>query len=529
MELLSQKYKIPHLDLSTFPVDVEAIKLVPQDQAQMAELAVFQIIGKQLKIGVHNPGKDETKATVKDLENKNYTCSLFLVSRHSLEHAWEYYKKIVQTIDSTAGSTSVHASMLQELQGSVRNLSEIAGLIEKTYAAGRISEALEVLLAAALDVGASDIHIEPQEESARLRLRIDGVLHDVARVPVKFFHLFLSRIKLLSELKLNIHDQAQDGRFTIKTPDGEIEVRTSTIPGPDGENIVLRVLDPKNIGVKFEALGLQPWVIELLGKELQKPNGMILTTGPTGSGKTTTLYAFLKKVQNPEIKIITLENPIEYHLPGIEQTQVSPEKGYTFAAGLRASLRQDPDVILVGEIRDQETAETAMQAALTGHLVFSTLHTNNAAGTIPRLLDLGAKPSVIAPALNVAIAQRLLRKLCPACRKATEITPETKEKIAKELAGFPQGIPTPKPEEWKIFESSGDGCEKCTGGYKGRIGIYEIIMIDEKIEQLILKSPSEFEIQKEALNQGQINMRQDGLLKILAGITDFSEVEKAVG
>ena len=254
---------------------------------------------------------------------------------------------------------------------------------------------------------------------------------------------------------------------------------------------------------------------------------MVITTGPTGSGKTTTLYAFIKKVHEPGIKIITLEDPIEYHITGIEQTQVEPDRGYDFAAGLRAILRQDPDVILVGEIRDKETVETAMHASLTGHLVFSTIHTNNAAGTIPRLVDMEVKPSIIAPAINVAMAQRLVRRLC-GCKKTASATPEELGAIKKEIDSLPENIERPKLDAVETARPA--GCEKCHGlGYKGRIGVYEMIRIDDEIEKLIAKSPSEADLKEAAIKQGQITMRQDAILKILAGITDLAEVERVVG
>ena len=275
---------------------------------------------------------------------------------------------------------------------------------------------------------------------------------------------------------------------------------------------------------------MQPWVSKTMETELKKPNGLILTTGPTGSGKTTTLYTFLRTIQNPEIKVITIEDPIEYHLAGIEQTQVDQEKGYDFANGLRSIVRQDPDVILVGEIRDLETAEVAMHASLTGHLVFSTLHTNDAAGTIPRLLDLGVKPAIIAPAINVAMAPRLVRKLCTACRKPGVLDGALKQKIAAELATFPPKIPVPEESAWTVFSTNTTGCDKCnTTGYRGRTGVYEIILINDEMEALILRSAPGSEIKKEAIRQGQITIRQDAILKVLAGITDLEEVERIVG
>lgn len=529
VNLLSKKYKISYHNLSTVAVEIDAIKIIPEAKARRGDLVIFQASGKRLKIGVRSPDKEETTAILKGLERDRYIYELFLVSRHSLEHAWEFYKKVPVREDTEAGTVQVSHERIKTLQKELAVLDDIKERVKKTFYA-KTTEELEIILAGALSVDASDVHLEPHQGLARLRFRMDGVLHDIIEIPLKVYLLMLSRIKLVSELKLNVHDRAQDGRFTIKTGGEEIEVRTSVLPGPAGENVVLRVLNPKTIGVSFHNLGMQLWTVETMERELKKPNGMILTTGPTGSGKTTTLYSFLQKILSPEIKIITIEDPIEYHITGLEQTQVDAEKGYDFANGLRSIVRQDPDIILVGEIRDFETAETAMHASLTGHLVFSTLHTNDAAGTIPRLLDLGVQPAIIAPAINVAMAQRLIRRLCNECKIPKRIAAAEKEVVKKRLAGFPKGIAAPDEKSWTIFQTSKKPCASCSGiGYKGRIGIFEIILIDEKIEALILKRPAETEIKKEALTQGQTTMHQDGLLKVLAGMTDFAELERVMG
>lgn len=528
-KLIAKRFSVPYVDLSKFPMETDAIRIIPEDKARHGELATFQIIGRQLKIGVLNPTDQNTVAILKHLAEERYTYDLFLVSRSSLEYAWSFYKNVPETHVSEAGTIQISGTLVDSLQKELTNLDRVRERVEQSFLS-KTTEVVEIILAGALATDASDIHIEPQQDNVRLRFRLDGVLSDLGLIPKKLYSLLLSRIKLMSELKLNIHDRAQDGRFTIQSKEFEVEVRVSTLPGPEGENIVLRVLNPKTIQISFEDLGMQPWIHHTMEGELKKPNGMILTTGPTGSGKTTTLYACLKKIHTPEIKIITIEDPIEYHVLGIEQTQVDQEKQYSFANGLRAIVRQDPDVILVGEIRDLETAETAMHASLTGHLVFSTLHTNDAAGTIPRLIDLGVKPAIIAPAINISMAQRLVRRLCDACRMSATQNPEEKKKIQKELSDFPHNIPTPPEREWHIFHAREQGCNRCNHtGYKGRIGVFEIILIDEQIERLILKEPSEFEIKKQAAVQGQITMRQDGILKILAGITDFDELERVVG
>lgn len=527
-KIIADKFSVPYVNLFLFPIEIDALTILSEERARFGELVIFQAVGRHLKIAVRNPDKEEARAVSKRLEEDRYTTEVFVASHEALEHAWEFYRRVPPEEAVGAGAVRVSSEKINSIKESLQDFSGVRERIRHTFY-GRTTDALEVMIAGALAINASDIHIEPELESARLRYRMDGVLEDVIALPKKLYALLLSRIKLVSEMKLNIHDQAQDGRFTIKA-NVEIEVRASSLPGPYGENLVLRILNPESIRVSFEDMGMQPWMIQDLERELARPNGMILTTGPTGSGKTTTLYAFIQKIYTPEVKIITIEDPIEYHLKGIEQTQVAPREGYDFANGLRAIVRQDPDIILVGEIRDLETAETAMNAALTGHLVFSTLHTNNAAGTVPRLINLGVNPAIIAPAINISMAQRLVRRLCSDCKVAVSLDPVLEKKITGELHDLPKGIPVPPKAEWSVYKAAHAACATCNGmGYRGRIAVFEIILVDEKIQELILKSPSEYEIKREARRQGQIAIREDAVLKIIAGITDFAEVDRVVG
>jgi type II secretory ATPase GspE/PulE/Tfp pilus assembly ATPase PilB-like protein len=383
-------------------------------------------------------------------------------------------------------------------------------------------------LFSAINLDASDIHVEPQESEARLRIRLDGILQDVVFFDHNVYHHLLSRLKLLSKLKLNITDKPQDGRFTIEVGEQLIEIRTSSLPAEYGESVVMRILNPKSL-INLEDLGLRSDLYEIFEKEISKPNGMIIVTGPTGSGKTTTLYAFMKKIQNPEIKIITLEDPIEYHLKGISQTQVNPEKGYTFADGLRSIVRQDPDVILVGEIRDLDTASIALQAALTGHLVLSTLHTNDAAGTIPRLIDLGTEPSSIAPALKMAVAQRLVRKVCKACSILQAPTAKELTELKKGLKNLPKNVKAPDLDKVKVAKAKEGGCPACNlTGYKGRQGLFEAFLVDSEMEKFILTNPPVSAIRDLAIKKGMVTMYQSGLLDIAEGKTTFEEVARVV-
>ncbi|MBI2594844.1 MAG: type II/IV secretion system protein [Candidatus Colwellbacteria bacterium] len=452
---------------------------------------------------------------------------MLVASLTSLKKAWGSYPPARETKEIT-GRVEVSNEVLQNFKKEIKSLGSFKDLMEKLFES-KASEIIEAVLAGAVVFNASDVHFEPEKEKVRLRLRIDGVLEDVDFLPVSIYQGILNRIKLLSGLKLNIHEKAQDGRFSITSGKDEVEIRTSVLPGAWGENIVIRVLNPEITKLNLENLGIREDDLAVIERELQSPTGMILTTGPTGSGKTTTLYAFIKKVLTPDIKIITIEDPIEYHIEGISQTQVEPDKGYDFSSGLRSIVRQDPDVVLVGEIRDFETAEIAMQAALTGHLVLSTLHTNDAAGAVPRLIDLGVKPEIIAPAVNLLIAQRLVRKLCQKCAEPRIIKKDELQTFKKILGRLPSRVKLPRElnDKTRIFESR--GCEKCHSGYSGRLAVMELFQVDDEMERLILTSPGEA-ILKEALkNKGFVSMLEDAVIKIIAGLTDEKEIKRVLG
>jgi len=529
-KILSQKYKIPYLDLSRITIDLDAIKLIPKERAMDAKIVVFQLSGKRIKIAIVSPNPEKTQLIIKEFQQNGYIIDLYLVSKNSLKRAFKRYDELSEYIEATQGIISISTEKLENFIEIASNIDSLKKIFFEANISGsnrKTSEILEMILAGAISANASDIHIEPQEEDIRLRFRMDGVLHDIFVFKPATYKLFLSRIKLISGLKLNIHDQAQDGRFEITLQENSIGIRVSVIPENYGESIVMRLLNPKSISGKLEDLGMRPDFLETLIKELKKPNGMILTTGPTGSGKTTTLYACLRKIYKPEIKIITLEDPIEYHLKGITQTQVEAERDYTFAEGLRSILRQDPDVILVGEIRDLETAQIAINAALTGHLVLSTLHTNDAAGTIPRLIDLGVNSNSITPAINFTMAQRLVRKLCDDCKEA--YTPDEKEKdlLKRIIETFPKKYSTPDIEKVQLWKPK--GCDNCNNvGYKKRIGIYEGILINESIEKLIMEKPSASEIFTKTRNQEILTMKQDGILKLIEGITSLEELQRVI-
>src|SRR3989338_3539809 len=527
---LAERHGVPYIDLSAHPINLDALRVMKEAEAREAGVAVFNATDKKIDIAVLSPQNEKDLVVIEDLKQRGYLPEIFMASHQSLEKVWERYKDLSYSFETKSGALDISNEEIVEITRKVHSLEDIKSMIESVLSlkrAYRISKILEIILAGAISLKASDIHLEPEDESLRLRYRLDGVLTDILHFDKETYELLLSRIKLVSELKLNVKEKAQDGRFSIKLADAEIEIRTSLLPGPYGESVVLRVLNPNAISVELDVLGIHPKLLEILNKEVKKPNGMILTTGPTGSGKTTTLYAFLKRIYNPEIKVITIENPIEYHLPGIVQTQTEPDKGYTFAEGLRSALRQDPDVIMVGEIRDDETAGVAVNAALTGHLVLSTLHTNNAAGSFPRLLDLGVNPKVVSSALNVSIAQRLVRTLCQSCKKESLLEGADKEKVEKILSEISDKIyleGVQKDKNWTPV-----GCPECNGlGYKGRIGVYEAILIDAEIEKAVIKNPSERDIREAAKPQKMLTLAQDGVIKVLKGVTSMEELSRVV-
>ncbi len=523
-ERAAQSLGVNYINLAAIPVERDSLHFISETDAERTRTIVIQKKGQVLKIGAVDPANEESKQIVARLKSQGFGVDIFMISNSSFKKAWGEFKFLPA---QTKGASTSGEVSLADIENLKKELTTFAALKEKISKIDQsnTSTLLEIFLSAALTLEVSDIHVEPQANQVQIRFRLDGVLQDAGAITKISYDSVLSRVKLLSGLRLNVQDIPQDGRFTIKEAGIEIEVRVSILPGAYGEYIVLRILNPNTIKLDIKDLGLKDYLWQKLELELKKPNGIILVTGPTGSGKTTTLYAFLKYLNKPGIKIITLEDPIEYRLAGVDQSQIEPEKGYTFAQGLRSILRQDPNVILVGEIRDEETADVALHAALTGHLVFSTLHTNDAVGAIPRFLDLNAKPQILASALNVIIGQRLVRKLCPGCKKVSAETSGLLEKIKKNLSGVPQDI---LPKETTIYEAV--GCPKCGNtGYKGRIGVYEILFTNDTLKKLMAANPSNQDILAKAQKNGFITMRQDGLMRVLSGETTLEEIDRVTG
>jgi type IV pilus assembly protein PilB len=535
---IAEDIGVPYVDLTGLTINSDALRLIEEDKARKAEMAAFAMVAKKLDIAVKSPTNQDTLEIVNGLEKQGFETTLHMASLRSLNKAWGRYKDISQSEAGKGGLLDISDENLQEIVANVHKDIDVSNRLKTIFEekdSHQISKIMETVFGSGIALGSSDVHFEPEETFVRLRLREDGVLQEIARIDPVIYQRLLNRVKFISGMKLTDVTTAQDGRFTIIYKGMDVEVRVAVAPGAYNQSIVLRILNPEGLAVDFEKLGIQPKLFKILEREIAKPNGMILTTGPTGSGKTTTLYSFLKKVYDPGNKIITIEDPIEYHLPGITQEQVSHEKGFDFLAGLRAALRQDPDIIMVGEIRDKETATIAVNASLTGHMVFSTLHTNSAAGTIPRLLDLGIQPGILAAALTVSIAQRLLRKLCPHCKKPIELEPEkmallkkiveNAERLGKDMAVY--GVTS----SMNMVVYGPVGCEACNKtGFKGRVGLYEAILTDEIIGKVMTQvpAPTEREIKKAAEHQKILTMIEDGVVKILSGLTSFDEVQEVV-
>ncbi|PWB38865.1 MAG: hypothetical protein C3F02_02145 [Parcubacteria group bacterium] len=531
---------LPYISLNKFPISHDALKLINQGQAEALQTVCFFYSGDEIRLASLNPNNPQVAHLTKELAEKYHAnVVVYFVSENSFDSAYAIYQKIPSIIQMEG--VQIGADDLAKFDAQIKDFASLQKLIAET----NLTELVNITIATALKFEASDIHIETEEKGVKLRLRVDGVLHDVAALPLTDFDKISSRIKLLAGLKMNIGDKPQDGRFTITAKGDKIDVRVSVIPSAYGESIVLRILRASSVGFVFEDLGLRGKAFNDLENEMKKPNGMIMATGPTGSGKTTTLYAVLNTLNQPDTKIITLEDPIEYKLPGIVQSQVEnaeietdlepgesqgsarKAKPYTFARGLKAILRQDPDIVMVGEVRDLETAETAINAALTGHLMLSTMHTNSAAGAIPRFLAMGVKSFLLAPALNAIIGQRLVRRLCLHCKIEDE-TIDNKT-ITDVLNALNQIAPESgyKPADLaNVKFYTAKGCDQCHGlGYKGRMGLFEVFTINNEVEKIILSGEvSEFELQKTAIKNGMITMFQDGLLKAMAGLTSVQEV-----
>lgn len=517
---------IPFVDLKKEIIVPDVLQIVPEPIARKYKVVSYEKKDGELKVAMLNP---EDIQTVDFIRKKTglriVTC---ITSEESIEAVLKQYSKSLKAefgdmIDKNA--EEIGAATDEEKDEDLEKVAQGLPII-------RI---VDTLIKHAILESASDIHIEPDEKEVRVRYRIDGLLHEAMVLPRQVKDGIIARIKVLSNLKLDEHRVPQDGRFKIEKDGLKISFRVSILPIFDGEKIVMRLLDESSKGLTLEGMGLKGDALEVIHREIKKPNGMILVTGPTGSGKTTTLYTIMDILNTPDVNISTVEDPVEYRMPRINQTQIQPKVGLTFAAGLRALLRQDPDIIMVGEIRDNETMEMAIHAAMTGHLVLSTLHTNSAAGTLPRLLDMGAEAFLVASTVNVIIAQRLVRKVCRDCAEEYKLSKKEldslkdsydMEAILERLrkSGSLEGFAKAK-DGWNDLKFlKPKGCEQCNGGYHGRAGIFEVLEIDEDMRKLISQRAASEQLEEKAREKGMLTMVEDGFLKAIQGITTIEEI-----
>lgn len=518
---------IPFINLNDEEIPKEVLGIIPEPTAREHNIVAYKKKGDELIVAMLDP---EDLQTIEFIKKKTgFKVSPYLATKEAIKNVIKQYQKSLQAeFEDLINKNSTTGKL--NIVGAEKDTQGAGDLESKAYDIP-IVKIVDTLLSHAISEGASDIHIEPEEKDVLVRYRVDGVLKDAMVLPKPVHQGIIARIKVLANLKLDEHRLPQDGRFKIEEEDYKISFRVSVLPIFDGEKIVMRLLNENLQGLTLEKLGFWGKALQAVKDEIEKPHGIILVTGPTGSGKTTTLYSILEILNTPDVNINTIEDPIEYRMARVNQTQVYPKIGLTFASGLRALLRQDPDVIMVGEIRDEETAEMAIHAALTGHLVLSTLHTNSAAATLPRLVDMKIEPFLIASTINVIIAQRLVRKLCPECRekyrlnKATMARLEDKFKMDKILSV----VNNEKISEQKKWEAidfwKPHGCEHCHNeGYKGRIGIYEVLKATDDVRMIINKGANATEIEELAFKEGMISMIEDGFIKAIKGDTSLEEI-----
>ena len=519
--LKSETLKVLLKTISPDDVFLKVLETIPEESARYYRMIPLKQEGSRLEIGMVYPEDLHAREALDFLARQsNFTYTVYLITLSNFKDLLKKYRTLRREVVRALEELETEIATKKPQRKPIAR-TDIDRMVEEAP----ISKVVAVILRHAVDGSASDIHIEPGKEKVRVRFRLDGVLHASLFLPMRVLPAIVARIKILSNLKIDETRMPQDGRFSTKIEEREIDFRVSTFPTMLGEKVAIRILDPSQRKIDFEHLGITGRNRKVVEAALKKPYGMILAVGPTGSGKTTTLYAILGALNKEEVNIITLEDPVEYFIEGVSQSQVKPQIGYDFAVGLRHMVRQDPDVLMVGEIRDKETAALAIHAALTGHIMLSTLHTTNTLGVVPRLVDMEVQRFLIPPTLIIAIAQRLVRKLCSYCKKKVEPKPVVKKMLLHETAGLSSSMKKDLklPEDLFIYGPS--GCKRChDSGYVGRIGIFEILEMTDKLADIIVQGPSENLIQKEAERQGMVTMKQDGIIKVLQGITSLEEV-----
>lgn len=518
---------IPYINLKDEMIEPEVLKEIPEKASLFYKFIPFERNNDSLKVAMADPANVDALDALKFISVKhNLKTEIYLISGNGFNTIFKQYRKFSDEIENVLKNVDVQIDKKEEEKGKKEKGGTI---LEKAP----VSKIVDIIVSHAVEGKASDIHIEPSENELRVRYRLDGVLHNSLVLPAKIGPAVVSRIKILSSLKIDETRKPQDGRFRFDLNSNasgakSVDLRVSTFPTVTGEKVVMRILDTSSNISSLESLGISGYGLKVINENIEKPFGIILVTGPTGSGKSTTLYAMLKILNKEGVNIVTLEDPVEYFMAGINQSQIKAEIGYTFSSGLRSILRQDPDIIMVGEIRDKETAELATHAALTGHLVLSTLHTNNAVGVIPRLIDMGIEPFLISSSLNLAVGQRLVRKICKKCKEEAKLSKGLEKMVLKELDKIPENQKTDIDLSNGIKIYQGKGCNDCNkSGTSGRIGVYEVLSMTSGIEEIMTSKITDTDIAKEATKQGMLSMKQDGILKALRGYTTIEEVLKA--
>ncbi|MFH1366934.1 MAG: ATPase, T2SS/T4P/T4SS family [Patescibacteria group bacterium] len=519
--LKSKVYNLPYIDLFGRIVRAEILNIVPAELAKNYRMAAFNKAGDEVSVAMVEPSNFRALEAIEYIARKNhFKIKYFITSASALKYILRQYENLSAEVEEALKGTEAEAAEFKEVSLAEEGLEEVVR-------AAPVSKMVSVILRHAVEGKASDVHIEPVSNETRVRYRIDGILHTSLVLPKHVHPSIVARIKVLSNLKIDETRVPQDGRFKMTYENRDIDYRVSTLPLINNEKVVMRILDTSTAMTSLDELGFWGQALKVMEENIKKSHGMFLITGPTGSGKSTTLYALLNILNKESVNIITLEDPVEYYISGVNQSQVNPEVGLTFAAGLRSILRQDPDIIMVGEIRDGETAELGVHAALTGHIVLSTLHTNDSLGAVPRLTDMKIEPFLLTSSLNLIMAQRLVRRICPNCKKEYTLPPVLEADVWKEIENIPKenlpdDIKMTKP--LKMF--MGKGCVRCENtGYKGRIAIVEVLEINESMKKIILSGGDVMEkMRAEFVKQGNFYMRQDGIVKAMRGMTTIEEV-----
>lgn len=518
---------LPYVDLSKVIAPDDVIDIVPVESRQFYKMIPYELKGRELKVAIEDPSNIQALEALEFLGQKNnYQVRVYVASASGIEAFLSGNKQNIKSIVGQALEDLEEKEHEEKAKKALLTTEQNKQQAQVPMEDAPIIKIVDVILSNAIEGKASDIHIEPSENDVRVRYRIDGILHTSLRLPKNVLSAIVSRIKILSTLKIDETRLPQDGRFHVDLGAKSVDLRVSTLPLMYGEKIVMRILDKTSKVPTLEELGLRGVGLKWVMENIKKTHGVFLITGPTGSGKSTTLYSILTIRNTTEVNIVTLEDPVEYFIEGVNQSQIKPEIGLTFASGLRSILRQDPNIVMVGEIRDEETAELAVHAALTGHLVFSTLHTNNAIGAVPRLMNMGIEQFLLSASVNLIMAQRLIRKLCPDCKRVVKPNPV----IQKELETVFQTTPKEYMEgldaaHMKIYEAV--GCDKCGGiGYKGRMGIFEVMPLFDVLQELMFAKQPSHKIYEAAAKLGMITMKQDGLIKVLRGETTIEEIAR---